>query len=56
MCSHVMGVLLNEVFLIGSMDIVIMFDSNDICLLTLTISIGVNCRSCSYFCFLCFKC
>ena len=46
MISHIILVLLTEILMIESMDIVIIFGSDDGCLLTLTISIVVKSRSC----------
>ena len=48
MISRVILVLLTEILMIESMDIVIIFGSDDGCLLTLTISIVVKSRSCWY--------
>ena len=41
-----MGDLLNEILMIGSIDIVIIFVSDDGCLSTLIIPVGVKSRVC----------
>ena len=51
MSSHFMGVLLDELLIIRSMDLVIMFVSDDVRLSTLIISIGRKSISCRSLCF-----
>ena len=46
MISHIMRFLLNELLSIGSVYIVIVFVSDNVCMSNLTISIGMKSRRC----------